>query len=140
VNAVADPALQATVICPSNPMLSILPILRVPGLRTLLERRTAPLIAVSPIVGGQAVKGPAAKIMAELGMEVSPAGIAAFYGDLIDGLVIDALDRALAPSIAGPRVLVTNTLMNSLDDKRRLAEDVLTFSTALTAHGQSGPA
>jgi LPPG:FO 2-phospho-L-lactate transferase len=74
--ALADPALTQIVICPSNPFLSILPILTLPGVRDALSARSVPVIAVSPIIGGQAVKGPAAKIMTELGMPVSPVGVA----------------------------------------------------------------
>jgi LPPG:FO 2-phospho-L-lactate transferase len=125
--ALADPGLTGIVICPSNPFLSILPILSLPGARDALSARNVPVIAVSPIIGGQAVKGPAAKIMTELGMPVSPVGVAAFYGSLIDGMVIDTADAALAGEIEGPEVLVTNTLMRSAEDKRRLAREVLEF-------------
>ena len=93
--ALARADLGAIVICPSNPWLSILPILEIPGVRERLRERRVPLVAVSPIVGGQAVKGPAAKIMRELGVEASAIGIAEFYGDLLDGLVIDGIDREL---------------------------------------------
>jgi LPPG:FO 2-phospho-L-lactate transferase len=131
--ALGAPDLSGIVVCPSNPWLSILPILSVPGVRGILEQRRAPFIAVSPIVGGQAVKGPAAKIMGELGVPVSPAGIAAFYGDLLDGLVIDIVDAELAREIDGPAVLVTDTMMRNREDKVRLAAEVLAFTGRLHA-------
>jgi LPPG:FO 2-phospho-L-lactate transferase len=112
----------AIVVCPSNPLLSIEPILRVPGLRSALAQRTAPCVAVSPIIAGQAVKGPAAKLMAELSMEASSAGVSAYYGSLIDGLVVDAADQDV---VIQQRRLVTNTLMTTFDDRVRLARDVL---------------
>ncbi len=110
------------VICPSNPMLSVDPILNVAGVRDLLARRTVPCVAVSPLIGGQAVKGPAAKIMAELGLEVSSNGIARYYGDLIDGLVIDVNDAAQAKHI-----LSTDILMRTVEDRVRLAKEVMAW-------------
>src|SRR5262249_28308196 len=103
-SALAAPDLKAIIICPSNPFLSIQPILSIAGVREALERRRVPLVAVSPIIGGQAVKGPAAKIMDELGMTVSAAGVASFYGRLLDGLMIDTVDAALKDRIAGPAI------------------------------------
>ena len=129
--ALKAPDLAAIVICPSNPFLSILPILSLPGVRDALERRTVPLVAVSPIIGGQAVKGPAAKIMDELGMAVSPAGVAGFYGSLLDGLMIDEADRLLAADIAGPAVHVGDTMMRTAEDRRRVAGEVLAFAKRL---------
>ncbi len=129
--ALAAPDLSAIIICPSNPLLSILPILELPGMRALLAARRVPLIAVSPIVGGRAIKGPAAKIMAELDLAVSPAGIADFYGPLLDGLVIDAVDKDDAPTITGPSTFVTDTIMRDGDTRRRLAEEVLLFADRL---------
>jgi LPPG:FO 2-phospho-L-lactate transferase len=134
--ALAASDLAAIVICPSNPFLSVLPILSVPGVRQALERRRVPLVAVSPIIGGQAVKGPAAKIMTELGLPVSPAGVAGFYGDLLDGFVIDGADAALADAIAGPRILVTDTWMRSDDDRQRLAREVTAFAATLAVRPQ----
>lgn len=113
---------RAIVICPSNPMLSIEPILRVPGIRAALEQRRVPCIAVSPIIGGEAVKGPAAKLMTELALDASVAGVAAYYGGLIDGLVIDTVDRDVKIK---QRVLVTNTWMKTLEDRVRLAGEIL---------------
>ena len=126
-----DPELAAIVIGPSNPFVSIAPILAVPGLRAALERRRVPLVAVSPIVGGQAIKGPAAKMMDELGIRPSAAWVAEQYGDLLDGIVIDELDRDLADRIHGPSVLVTQTVMRTADDRARLAREVLNFARDL---------
>jgi LPPG:FO 2-phospho-L-lactate transferase len=125
--ALTAPNLTAIVICPSNPFLSILPILSLPSVRAALEHRKVPLIAVSPIVGGEAVKGPAAKIMDELGIAVSSIGVAGFYGTLLDGLMIDKVDAGLASKIDGPAVLVGDTMMRNSDDRRRVATDVLAF-------------
>jgi LPPG:FO 2-phospho-L-lactate transferase len=129
--ALAAPDLEAIVVCPSNPFLSILPILSIPGIRLALEGRNAPLVAVSPIIGGEAVKGPAAKIMDELGYTVSSVGVAGFYGRLLDGLMIDKIDAHLAPEINGPEVLVGDTMMRNSEDRRRVAADVLAFARDL---------
>ena len=128
--ALADPQLGAVVICPSNPFLSIDPILAVPGIRAALRRTAAPVIVVSPVIGGQAVKGPTAKIMAELGLNVSSATIAAHYAFLADGLVIDQSDAAQADALDIP-VHVTRTLMRDANDKRKLARAVLAFAASL---------
>jgi LPPG:FO 2-phospho-L-lactate transferase len=129
---IADPELSTVVIAPSNPWLSIDPILAVPGVRRALEDVRVPVIAVSPIVHGQAVKGPTAKIMRELGMEPTSSAIARYYDGLIDGLVIDESDASDAERIGVP-VTVTRTLMEDLDDRRDLAQAVLTFAEALAA-------
>jgi LPPG:FO 2-phospho-L-lactate transferase len=113
------------VICPSNPWLSVDPVLAVPGLR---ERLAAlPVVAVSPIVGGRALKGPAAKMMAELGLPVSALEVARHYRGLADAFVIDREDEAQGDTIRalGMRVLVTDTVMSDAASKRRLAADVL---------------
>jgi LPPG:FO 2-phospho-L-lactate transferase len=113
------------VICPSNPWLSVDPVLAVPGLR---ERLAAlPVVAVSPIVGGRALKGPAAKMMAELGLPVSAFEVARHYRGLADAFVIDREDQAQADAIRalGMRVLVTDTVMTDAGSKRRLAADIL---------------
>jgi LPPG:FO 2-phospho-L-lactate transferase len=130
LDALAAPSLTAVVICPSNPYLSIDPVLAVPGVREALRRTGAPVVAVSPIIGGQAVKGPTAKIMRELGIAVTNREIAGHYADLIDGLVIDAADAAEADQV-GVKVAVTRTLMASLDDRRGLARAVLAFAERL---------
>jgi LPPG:FO 2-phospho-L-lactate transferase len=130
--------LQAVVICPSNPWLSIDPILAIPGWRTALQRSQAPIVAVSPLIAGQAVKGPTAKIMRELGLDVAPSTIARHYGDVIDGFVLDQADAHLAAQIGVP-VHVTRTLMLTLEDKQRLAREVLDFAQSLRpAAGGSG--
>ncbi len=129
--ALKAPDLAAIVICPSNPFLSILPILSLPDVRKALATRRVPLVAVSPIIGGQAVKGPAAKIMDELGMAVSPAGVAGFYGALLDGLMIDEADRALATEIDGPAIHVGDTMMRNAEDRRRVAAEALAFAERL---------
>lgn len=129
--AIADPELRSVVVAPSNPWLSIDPILAVPGVRRALEDVRVPVIAVSPIVHGQAVKGPTAKIMRELGMEATPSAIARHYDGLIDGLLIDESDASEVEQIGIP-VSVTRTLMNDLDDRRRLAQAVLAFAETLT--------
>ena len=118
---------DAVVICPSNPFISIGPILAVPGLRRALEDTTAPVVAITPIIGGRALKGPAAAMLRDLGHEVSAAGVAAVYNDLVDVFVLDTEDKELSETIEqiGIRPAVTHTLMKTLDDKRRLAEFVL---------------
>lgn len=129
--ALADPALEAIVICPSNPFLSILPILALSGVRAALESRRAPLVAMSPIVGGKAIKGPAAKNMEELGLTVSCAGVAEFYGKLLDGLVIDQVDAEMIQEISGPAVIATDTIMRTPADRSRLAAETLEFAKKL---------
>ncbi|PWC94111.1 2-phospho-L-lactate transferase [Azospirillum sp. TSO5] len=121
------PDLEGVVLCPSNPYLSIGPMLAMPAVRGWLEGRRSPVAAVSPIVGGQAIKGPAAKILRELGQEVSPVSVARFYEGLIDALVIDEADGGLTADIArlGIRPVVTRTIMRDHDDKERLARDCL---------------
>jgi LPPG:FO 2-phospho-L-lactate transferase len=125
--------LSAIVVCPSNPFLSVLPILSLPGVREALERRNVPLVAVSPIIGGEAVKGPAAKIMEELGIAVSAIGVAGFYATLLDGLMIDTIDAGLASKIDGPAILVGDTMMRNSEDRRRVATDVLAFARDLSS-------
>jgi LPPG:FO 2-phospho-L-lactate transferase len=135
--AMADPRLRAVVICPSNPLLSIDPILSIPGVLQWLRQRRVPVVAVSPIVGGQAIKGPAAKILRELGRDASALGVAHHYRGLIDGFVVDVLDEIAVPAIEklGLSVAVTNTVMNRPDDQKRVARKVLTFAAHL-AEGQ----
>jgi LPPG:FO 2-phospho-L-lactate transferase len=111
--------------------LSIDPILAVPGVTAALQSGSAPVVAVSPVIAGQAVKGPTAKMMMELGNAVTTQAIAAHYRGLIDGLVIDTADAADRDSVDLP-VLVTNTMMRSITDRERLAREVVAFSDALT--------
>ncbi len=118
------------VICPSNPYLSVDPILAVPGMRAWLRAQGCPIVAVSPIVGGAAIKGPAAKIMAELGAPASAVGIARHYAGLVDGLVIDVADAGLAAEIAagGMAVKVAPSVMSSPEDRVALARTCLAFA------------
>ncbi|TCK30921.1 LPPG:FO 2-phospho-L-lactate transferase [Ancylobacter aquaticus] len=127
--AFADPALRAVVLCPSNPYLSVDPILALPGMRKALAACAAPVIAISPIIAGQAVKGPTAKMMAELGLEPSAATVARHYDGLIDAFVVDEADAGL--SVTGLEVAATPTLMRSLDDRTRLARFVLALADRL---------
>jgi LPPG:FO 2-phospho-L-lactate transferase len=124
---------RGVVVCPSNPFVSVAPILAVPGVRQAIARAKMPKVAVTPIVGGRAIKGPAAKMLAELGHEVSSLGVARFYKGLIDGFVLDAEDAGLAPAIEalGMRVCVTDTMMRNDADKRRLAATALEFMDEL---------
>ena len=137
MDALAAPDLGAVVVCPSNPYISIDPILAVPGVRAAIMACKAPVIAVSPIVGGQAVKGPTAKMMTERGIAPSAAAIAAHYAGVIDGLVIDEADRPQADEIAatGVAVEVTATMMTSRADKQALARAVLAFAGRIGAAG-----
>ena len=128
--ALADPRLKAVVICPSNPFISIEPILAVQGVRAALQACAAPVVAVSPIIGGRAVKGPTAKLMRELGLEVSAASVARYYGDLIDGYVLDHADGASAGGLAVP-VSLAQTLMQTLADRESLARAVLATADAI---------
>lgn len=127
VAALDDPELEGIVICPSNPYLSVDPILAVPGIRERLAGRRAPCAAVSPIVGGQAIKGPAAKILRELGREASALEVAKHYVGLVDLFVLDQADTALAGAIQGLglRTLVTDTLMRDTGVSERLSREVL---------------
>ena len=126
--------LKAIVICPSNPFVSIGPILNVPGVTEAIGQTDVPIIAVSPIVGGHALKGPAAKMMAELALPVSPLGIARHYYKFINGLVIDTKDTRLADEIitTGVNVHVTNTIMNSARTESNLAQETLQFAMSLS--------
>jgi LPPG:FO 2-phospho-L-lactate transferase len=125
--ALSDCNLGAILICPSNPYLSIDPILSVPQLRDAIRNAGAPVIAVSPLIGGKAVKGPTAKIMAELSLNNDPLTIARHYEGLIDGLVVDKQDNDAALALPVP-VHVTATLMKTLEDRDRLAEECVAFA------------
>ncbi len=130
---------DAIFICPSNPLLSVEPILRVSGLRAAVAASTAPVAAVSPIIGGQALKGPADRILEAQGYAVSPVGIARWYDSLLDGLVLDQADADLAPEIAalGVRPLVTQTIMRETADRERLARETLGFAATLAQTKQT---
>jgi len=115
-------------IAPSNPFVSIGPILAVAGIRELLAERTAPVVAVSPLIGGQAVRGPAARMLSHLRGGAGPQHVADCYGGLLDAIVIDEADAA---DDAGVRTIVTRTLMEDADGRRRVAEAVLEGAGAL---------
>ena len=140
--AAAHPTLRSfdtargVIVCPSNPFVSVAPILALPGVRAALEKAKCPRVAVTPIVGGQAIKGPAAKMLAELGHDVSALGVARFYKGLIDGFVLDAEDSKLAPEIEalGMKILVTDTMMRNDADKKRLAATTLEFVDRIGVH------
>ena len=121
---------EAIFICPSNPVISIGTILAVPGIRQAIRASAAPVVAVSPIVQGATLKGPADKMLLGLGFEVSAYGVAQYYDGLLHGLVIDALDAALQPRLEplGLHVEVTNTIMRTLADKQALAQTMLALA------------
>jgi len=126
---------RAVVICPSNPYVSVAPILSVPALRAWIRQRDFPVVAVSPIVGGAVLKGPAAKMMRELGCEVTALGVVRHYGSSVDGWVIDRQDAKLqrAIELEGKAVIVTDTVMNNRRKSGRLAQRVVAFARALAA-------
>jgi LPPG:FO 2-phospho-L-lactate transferase len=128
--ALADPGLQAVVICPSNPFISVEPILAIPGVRPALAACKAPVIAVSPIIAGRAVKGPTAKMMTELGLDATAGTVAQRYADLLDGYVIDHADMAEVVSIDA-RVTLAQTLMTTMEDREVLARTVLDAAAVL---------
>ena len=130
--ALADPSLRAVVICPSNPFISVEPILALPGVRAAIAACRAPVIGVSPIIGGKAVKGPTAKMMAELGIAPSARAVAERYADLIDGYVLDHEDAAEAEAICA-RVRLARTLMTTLEEREALARVVLGMADELAA-------
>jgi LPPG:FO 2-phospho-L-lactate transferase len=137
LEAFEDPDLRGIVLCPSNPFLSIDPLLSVPGVRALIQKAGVPVVAVSPIIGGKAVKGPTDKIMAELGIAATSATIAKHYDGFLDGLVIDESDAADQVP-AGCAVHVAATLMKTDEDRTRLAREVLAFADRLASEPQSG--
>ena len=127
LGALADRSLRCVVVCPSNPFISIDPILAVPGMRDAIRAAAAPVIGVSPIIGGSAVKGPTAKMMRELGLDVSNRGIEGYYGDIVDAWIIDSADATDATGFDSP-VRVSPTLMRTDGDKDALARTVLGFA------------
>jgi LPPG:FO 2-phospho-L-lactate transferase len=118
------------VLCPSNPWVSIDPILSLSGFRTILSGKT--VLAVSPIIGGRTVKGPAAKMFTDLGIRPSALAVANHYADLLSGFVIDSFDSGLAKDFLIP-ITITNTLMNTKDERSCLAKDVLNFIRTFTS-------
>lgn len=128
--ALTDPSLLAIVICPSNPFISVEPILAIPGVRQAMIDSPAPIIAVSPIIAGQAVKGPTAKMMKELGLDPSAGTVAHRYHDLLDGYVIDHADMSEVVSIDA-RVTLAQTMMRTMEDREALARTVLDAAAVL---------
>jgi LPPG:FO 2-phospho-L-lactate transferase len=120
-------AARAIILCPSNPFISIGPILAVGGIREALRRTRAPVAAISPIVGGRAVKGPAARMMKNMGHGASATAVAAMYRDFLDIFVLDRTDAKLAPAVEalGMRAIVTNTIMSGVPQRKALARAVL---------------
>ena len=118
---------EIVIVCPSNPFISIGPILAVPGIREALQHTSAEVIAITPIIAGQALKGPAADMLRDLGHEVSARGVAEIYKDFVNVFVLDESDIALQSAIeqSDMRVLVMNTIMHTLEDKQRLAQQIL---------------
>jgi LPPG:FO 2-phospho-L-lactate transferase len=118
---------DAVIFCPSNPIISIGPILAVPGIRQALERRKGPTVAISPIVGGRALKGPAAGMMRGLKMSVSALGVAQFYKGIVNVFVLDKVDETQAAKIEslGMRAIATDTIMTGLSKKKALASAVM---------------
>ena len=126
--ALRDTGTRAILIAPSNPYLSVDPILAIPEIRQALREASAPIVAISPIVGGKAVKGPTAKLMEELGIEVSPAAVAAHYGELLDGMIFDRRDPIGESTL--PRLSI-DTLMVTLEDRVRVASAALQLADRL---------
>jgi LPPG:FO 2-phospho-L-lactate transferase len=124
---------QILILCPSNPVVSIGPILALPGVRETIAQSRAPVVAISPIVGGAPIKGPADRLMRGLGVEVSARGVAQLYRGVIDGLLIDERDAALAADIEamGIRTQVLNTIMSDAAAATRLGQAALTFAASL---------
>ncbi|MBN1228040.1 MAG: 2-phospho-L-lactate transferase [Deltaproteobacteria bacterium] len=118
------------IICPSNPIVSISPILSLSGMKKLIKDSESVCVAVSPVVKGRAVSGPAGKLMEGVGLDVSALGVAQFYSEFVDGFVIDKADRAeeLLIKSLGIKVLVTNIIMSNWEQKIALAKEVLDFS------------
>lgn len=133
LNPLLDNAVEAVIICPSNPFVSIDPILQLPRVREALRNTSVPVVAVSPIVGGNAVKGPAAKMLRELSRASSAFAVAEYYRDIIDGFVIDRADADQIDTIAelGIAVHATQSVMKTHDDRIQLAQTVLQFADVL---------
>ncbi len=137
IAALADPSLEAVVICPSNPFISVEPILAIRGVREALVACKAPIIAVSPIIAGRAVKGPTAKMMTELGLDPSAGTVAQRYADLLDGYVIDHADMSEVVSIDA-RVTLAQTLMTTIEDREALARIVVEAAATLRRREMRG--
>ncbi len=133
--ALSDDGLRGIIVCPSNPYVSIGPMLAVPGLRERLQACGAPVLAVSPIVGGRALKGPAGKMMAEIGVAVSAATVADMYGDFIDAMLLDVQDRELQieERAASPKLFCAPTIMRTRGERLALAQTCLGLLDELSA-------
>ncbi len=137
--ALRQSELRAIIVCPSNPFLSIDPILAVPGIRNAIRESPAPVIGISPIIGGEAIKGPTAKIMAELFIPSTARAIAEHYDGMLDGYVIDVADGGEANDMP-IRALATRTLMKSIGDRENLARQAIAFADTLSvADHMAGP-
>ncbi|MEE2773995.1 MAG: 2-phospho-L-lactate transferase [Pseudomonadota bacterium] len=123
---------DALIIAPSNPLLSIAPILNIRGIKGLISESNAPKLAVSPLIAGKAVKGPAIAIMNAMGMTPSSLGVAEYYKDLVDLFVIDSRDANLSEDIKslGLKVEIRSTLMKDYNDKKRLSKDLISIVTS----------
>jgi LPPG:FO 2-phospho-L-lactate transferase len=131
--ALDDPDLGAILICPSNPFVSVAPIQAIPDVENRLRQHKAPVVAVSPIVASKAIKGPSAKMMQELGLELSALGVYQYYGDLLDGFILDEVDRGLIDNCPeSKRFHCCNTVMQNLDDRIALARECLQFASSLS--------
>ena len=130
LNGLNESDLRSVIVCPSNPFLSVEPILSLNGIRDLLGNTNIPVIVVSPIVQGQALKGPTAKMMQELGLDTDVLAIARLYKDIAQAIVIDNSDAKYKQELEdiGLNVLSTNTIMNTLDNRITLAKDIIEFS------------
>lgn len=129
VERLEDPRLAGVIICPSNPFVSVDPVLAIPGMRERLKHARVPVVAISPIVAGAAIKGPTAKMMRELQIPNDAVAVAGHYRELLRGFVLDAQDAALEPAVAalGVATVVTQTVMVTLADRVQLADQVLHF-------------
>jgi LPPG:FO 2-phospho-L-lactate transferase len=127
LDTLGNQELDAIIVCPSNPYISIDPILAIPGIRQALVNTSVPVIAVSPIIRGEAVKGPTAKIMGELGLPVSSLSVARHYSEFLNGIIVDSSDD-LTRTKAGMAVLKVPTLMKTVEDKKFLAREAINFA------------
>lgn len=124
---------QAVVFCPSNPIVSIGPILALSDVRERIRQASVPRVGVSPIIGGAALRGPAAEMLRSLGHEASALGVAKILRDVLDGFVVDAQDAALVPAVeeTGLRCVALPSVMSDADSKERLARGVLGFASSM---------
>ena len=131
IAALDDPQLEAVIFCPSNPVLSIGPILAMPAIAKALCDCAAPCVAVSPFISGEAVKGPAAKIMRELGIEPGAAALVSRYAGIVDGILCDLDDPAAGMTIDGVKMVATDTFMRDDAGQQRLARESIDFAVSL---------